>query len=145
MLGQQRLRTGIGMDAVVLQQRRVEPIAIAKGLEEERHERRARALGELDIDGLEGLGVCPAVVGGQPHAEQQHARAVRLDTVDDRFQVGAHLVKGDAPKAVVSSELDDDDARIVARQRFGQPGASPVGGVPAHAGIDDPVGMAGLV
>lgn len=77
--------------------------------------------GEFAEGGFERVDVIGAVVWGQGDAGQQDLDVRVLERGEDRIEIAAGHVGGEAPQTVVASKLDDDDG-WVKREDVGQAG-----------------------
>ncbi len=86
--------------------------------------------------GRKTRGVRRAVVWRNLHADQQNARARLLAQRDHTAQIVLRLLQGKTAQGVIAAQLDDDHARLVAREQGGQTGQPARCGVAADAGVD---------
>lgn len=81
-------------------------------------------------------GVRRAVVWRNLHTDQQNTRARLFAQCDHTAQIVLRLLQGKTAQGIVAAQLDDDHARLVAREQGGQPGQPARCGVAADAGVD---------
>ena len=93
--------------------------------------------GEIVNNAGELRGVFGTVIGRYAHAEEQHARSRRGAELDYVREIAAHLSDRKRTQTVVAAQLQDDDLRMVERQRARQSCQAPRGRFAADAGIDD--------
>ncbi len=99
------LRLGAGMEVVRLKHF---PF-VRNAFEEQRHEKYALVARHFAERRAKLVDVLRAVVRGEQHADEDHARAPALRRLDDGSQIGLHLRDRQAAQAVVRAELDDHD------------------------------------
>ncbi len=90
---------------------------------------------EAGKDILELCSVGWAVVGRKLHAYQQYFGIGLLCTLDDLAQIVSGIRVGIAAQAIVGTQLQDHDGRIVLLQGFCDPAQSARCGFPADAGV----------
>ena len=98
--------------------------------------------GDLPEHGLKAVGVSRTVVGWQADASHQDLAAGSAGQVDHGGEIVADDAEAKTPQAIVSPQLEQNQAGSVLRQETGQSGATPGGGLAGNAGIDDPHGAA---
>lgn len=91
---------------------------------------------QLLIDVLELFGVGGAVIGRQPHPQQQHFDLAPLRADDDGIKVVVHFLQRQSPQAVIPAKFQDEYVGMVAVQKCGDPTAAAGSGFTADAGID---------
>ena len=97
--------------------------------------------GNVAEDLLEGLDIVLAVVWGQSNAGEQDFDVRAFERGQNLVEVAAGLVGGQAAKAVVAAELDDDDFRVQ-EQNGTEIGDGVLGGGAARALVRDFVAVA---
>src|SRR5689334_8375167 len=123
------------MDAVCLHE-----LGIQRHLvEQKRHERELILLRQRCEHVTELLSVSRAVVRRYHHADEYYARAGLLHKLDDALEVLLAGREWQPAQAVVSTELDDDDARLVRFEHMRQPCEPALRRFTAYAGVDDAV------
>ena len=94
--------------------------------------------GEDGIGAVELMDVVGAVVGREGDAGEDEFGSGGLEGGEDVFEIGAGALDGEASKAVVSAELDDDDGGVEGEDG-GEAFDAVLGGVAADAFVDDAV------
>jgi len=109
--------------------------------EQEGKQRELVGPGERGIHGVELGNVVRAVVGWECDAGECDLDASLLEFYNHGIHVGLRGLNGQAAKAVVPAEFEDDDLRVK-RDDVLDAFAAVFGGVATDAGVDDPVGVA---
>jgi len=108
---------------------------------EERNERNTQVLCDTWIDRIEAFDVALTVTRWDAHAEQQHRSAACSDALYDGVQVLLNFRYGLTANAVVCTQLDDDQRRLLFEDPVdtAQPACA---GVAAQASIEQLEGFA---
>ena len=107
-------------------------------LEDEGQERDVVFGGEDGVGAVELVDVVGAVVGRESDAGEDEFGSGGFEGGEDVVQVGAGALYGEAAKAVVAAELDDDDGGVEGEDG-GEAFDAVFGGVAADALVDDAV------
>ncbi len=104
--------------------------------EKKRHQRDVFLFGELAVNLGERIGVALAIIGWQLHAEQQHFRAALPRAVDHRGKISLQLRWRHPAQAVIATQLEDHQLRLMLCKQRRQPRLASGTGVATDRGVD---------
>jgi len=93
--------------------------------------------GDAGIDLRELVRVPRAIIGWDPDSQQQYPRAGRLDQLHHFHQIFFRVCNRQPPQSVISTKLQNYEARMMLLQGTWQALQATASGLSAHAGIDD--------